>query len=138
MRLFRKLVGRATAPIGRVAETRYPVERYIPEPRPASAGFDYPTLSHLDGVPWFEAPIPAPTHACWVQTRGGRMLDLVERCACGAITMNGERPWLERNSSDPAKWTPPPATPYNERKQGEINEREALYAMLRDRSSSGE
>lgn len=49
------------------------------------------------GVSWHKAPRPRRWHRCRVQTRGWfNDFDLVERCACGAIRLNG-RSWLERN-----------------------------------------
>jgi len=54
-------------------------------------------ILHLDGVPWWEAPLPRRWHRCRVQTSG--LLhpgELVERCACGAFRLNG-RYWIDRN-----------------------------------------
>lgn len=47
-------------------------------------------MHHLDGVPWNEAPMPPWLHRCKVQTYGYTgYFTLIERCACGAIRMNG-------------------------------------------------
>jgi hypothetical protein len=55
-------------------------------------------FSNLDGVPWYEAPIPKRLHRCWPQTKGRyNYLTLVERCACGSIR-RPDGPWIERNS----------------------------------------
>lgn len=90
---------------------------YVPEPRPANAGHAWPELHHLDGVPWFEAPIPRRLHRCRVQTDGWVGLHQVQRCACGAIRAG--RRWRERNSRQrPAR--PVPSTPYMERKLAEV------------------
>lgn len=49
------------------------------------------------GVSWHKAPLPRRWHRCRVQTRGWfNEFDLVERCACGAIRLDGGS-WLERN-----------------------------------------
>jgi hypothetical protein len=53
---------------------------------------------HVDGVPWYEAPLPRRFHRCRPQTSGrAGHFDFVDRCACGAIRWNA-RYWLERNS----------------------------------------
>lgn len=44
----------------------------------------------LNGVPWWDAPIPHRLHRCTVQSRGWiNWLTRVERCACGAIRIDG-------------------------------------------------
>jgi len=56
----------------------------------------------LDGVSWYEAPLPPRTHRCWTQQwaflRDGTF---VRRCACGAISMNDydqrDVYWMDRN-----------------------------------------
>jgi hypothetical protein len=53
---------------------------------------------HLDGQPWWEAPVPHRWHKCRPQTYG--LMDwftLVFRCRCGAISHGGRGPWIERN-----------------------------------------
>lgn len=65
-----------------------------------------PNAEHLDGIPWYKAPIPPVNHICFRQTLGWiRLLDGVERCACGAIrrldiyrTWIPNDGWLDRNS----------------------------------------
>lgn len=58
-------------------------------------------ITHRDGVPWHDAPIPRRLHRCTPQTtalnlRGG---ERIYRCACGAIALDEPRYWMERNSS---------------------------------------
>lgn len=55
-------------------------------------------IENLNGVPWHKAPLPRRWHRCQAQTRGWDMLTYIERCACGAIRLNG-RGWLDRNST---------------------------------------
>jgi hypothetical protein len=50
---------------------------------------------HLDGIPWYDAPIPRRWHRCKAQTRGWYKLDYVERCACGATYIMGG--WVRKN-----------------------------------------
>jgi hypothetical protein len=57
-------------------------------------------LVHANGVPWWEAKVPHRWHRCRVQTSGVHRFVQVERCACGAIRLDG-RVWLERNSRKP-------------------------------------
>jgi hypothetical protein len=52
---------------------------------------------HVNGVGWNEAPLPSRFHRCWGQTTGWQGLTRVERCACGAIRLDG-RGWSERNA----------------------------------------
>jgi hypothetical protein len=54
-------------------------------------------IEHVGGVAWYQAPIPRKWHRCRAQTRGWVRLYGVERCACGAIRLNG-RVWMERNT----------------------------------------
>lgn len=54
-------------------------------------------IVHKDGTAWHQATKPRWLHRCQVQTTGWSGLRLIERCACGAIRMDGRR-WLERNS----------------------------------------
>jgi len=57
------------------------------------------TIEHLNGIPWFEAPIPRRLHHCRIQTRGWiNYLAKIERCACGAIRMNNDKGWSDKNS----------------------------------------
>lgn len=72
-----------------------------------------PEIEHVDGVPWYEAPIPAEDHVCVPQTKGWVGLSQWWRCACGAIAHTDDlrgplqyrsmrhrysRAWMERNS----------------------------------------
>lgn len=60
--------------------------------------WDDPEIRHLDGVPWYSAPVPPRGHDCWPQTDGWIGLKQVQRCACGAIRGSEFRRWLDRNS----------------------------------------
>lgn len=51
-------------------------------------------ITHVDGISWFDAPVPPRWHRCKVQTAGLG----AQRCACGAIRRSGLRHWMERNS----------------------------------------
>lgn len=53
---------------------------------------------HLDGVPWYEAPVPSRRHACWVQTLTWLHMDRQHRCACGAMRNGFFDPWKARNA----------------------------------------
>lgn len=55
---------------------------------------------HRNGVWWYDAPLPRRWHRCKPWSTGStQSFALVERCACGAIRLNGEsRPWMDRNS----------------------------------------
>lgn len=76
---------------------------------------------HLDGVPYWEAPVPRRLHLCTAQTRGWcGYFTLVERCACGGTRRNGTGRWIERNSERKGR-KPVPETPYIERKQAEAD-----------------
>lgn len=64
-------------------------------------------LDNLDDIGWWQAPIPPRNHTCWAQTTAYDVLGLkiVERCACGAIRLDADNPyvrdgmtkWAERN-----------------------------------------
>jgi hypothetical protein len=59
-----------------------------------SQGFPY--LDHQDGIPWHEAPLPRRWHRCKPWTVGATTtLGLVQRCACGAVYVNGH--WYNKN-----------------------------------------
>lgn len=70
-------------------------------------------IAHLDGVAWYDAPVPPRLHRCWPQTIGTiNYFDTVERCACGG--QKSGRFWLERNTRDDSRglwpivqWTRP-------------------------------
>jgi hypothetical protein len=55
-------------------------------------------IVHRNGIPWFDAPLPRRWHRCTVQTSGYIDGNLRERCACGAVRLGKDRPWIERNS----------------------------------------
>ena len=56
-------------------------------------------LEHLDGVGWFDAPLPPRFHRCRPQTRAWTgYVDRVYRCPCGAISEDGKH-WLEKNQT---------------------------------------
>jgi hypothetical protein len=47
-------------------------------------------IEHLDGVPWYDAPLPSREHTCWPQTRGwSGFFTRIDRCACGATWIDG-------------------------------------------------
>lgn len=75
-----------------------PSDRWQEEREVAPYKWDALRIWHLDGIAWFEAPLPRRFHFCRPQTRGYNSLSpLVERCACGSIRSGG-RFWLERNA----------------------------------------
>lgn len=56
------------------------------------------SIEHLDGVAWFDAPLPSRFHRCTPQTKGWTYwFTQTFRCACGAISFDGKH-WSERNS----------------------------------------
>ena len=61
-----------------------------------------PLVQNLGGVDWLEAQAPPVQHSCTPQSRGIlRDGAEVERCACGAIWLDGKT-WTERNSKSKA------------------------------------
>lgn len=57
----------------------------------------YVDAENLDGVWWHAAPKPRRWHRCKPQTRGRLDGRTIERCACGAVRIDGHQ-WFERNS----------------------------------------
>lgn len=55
-------------------------------------------IEHFGGADWCQAARPRRLHRCWPQTRAWLYGELVERCACGSIRLDGEGPWMNRNS----------------------------------------
>lgn len=55
-------------------------------------------ITHVDRVPWWEAPLPSRWHRCWPQTTGRDHGFGIERCPCGAARIEGFNQWLARNS----------------------------------------
>lgn len=53
---------------------------------------------HLEGVPWYSAPIPSRWHKCTIQTSAFVKDRVVDRCACGAIRIGLSLHWMEKNS----------------------------------------
>lgn len=53
---------------------------------------------HVDGVAWYDAPLPPPGHQCRSQTTAYTGDAQVFRCACGALAFHEPIHWLERNS----------------------------------------
>lgn len=54
-------------------------------------------ISHVDGVPWYEAKMPPRLHFCKAQSTAWMdLFTLVERCACGALRRDG-RYWMDKN-----------------------------------------
>lgn len=106
---------------------------WIKEPAyPSTKVFGPEPHEHLGGVPWFEAPIPRKLHRCKPQTRGYiNYFTLIERCACGAIRMDDQDPWTDRNSAKRPRDVP--AESYNSRKQKEIDNHIALEQGIRAR-----
>jgi hypothetical protein len=48
------------------------------------------SITHLDGIPWYRAPLPAAVHECWPQswhTNSDGVLWL-DRCPCGAARVH--------------------------------------------------
>jgi uncharacterized membrane protein YraQ (UPF0718 family) len=104
--------------------------RYLAEPKPPRASHQYPDIEHWAGEPWKEARVPRRWHRCWPQTRA-RFTDgqVVFRCPCGAIRNARYLGWSDRNSRKrPGEAVP--ETPYIERKQAEIDERERDYQRM--------
>jgi hypothetical protein len=54
-------------------------------------------VRHQQGIEWFDAPIPRRWHRCRTWSRGVVNGRLVERCACGAIRLDGYGGWMDRN-----------------------------------------
>lgn len=55
--------------------------------------------AHDQDVTWDDMPPPWRWHRCWAQSWGscGPFAFLL-RCPCGAVRLDGEGPWLDRNS----------------------------------------
>jgi hypothetical protein len=59
-------------------------------------------VRHVDGVAWFDAPMPPRSHACWVQSTylpqspsaGLVVTGQIDRCACGGLRYDGFGPWI--------------------------------------------
>lgn len=99
---------------------------YILEPTPRSS-VGGARICHLEGVPWFEAPVPRRFHRCWVQTRGWVGMGLVERCACGGLRQpSWGRGWIERNSRDRKTAATHSGTSYIERTQIDADSWDAM------------
>ena len=58
---------------------------------------DDTAVHHLDGVQWWEAPLPRRWHRCRAQTLGRTNGTPVRRCACGAMDIGGLG-WGEKNA----------------------------------------
>lgn len=107
-------------------------DRWIKEPSFQDEEFSLlgTTLSHLDGVPWFEAPIPSRMHRCWPQTIAWLGLDQIFRCPCGALRNTRFQGWLECNSRKRGEPIPEPGT-YIARKQAEVDQWESLAGVTK-------
>lgn len=57
---------------------------------------------HLNGVKWFDAPLPRWWHRCAAQTRAWSGMTRVERCACGAARIDGGS-WINKNETRNAR-----------------------------------
>lgn len=56
-------------------------------------------ILHLNGVPWYDAPIPRRFHRCFVQTDSRNFLtNSVQRCACGGVRFGFHYLWMDKNS----------------------------------------
>lgn len=56
-------------------------------------------VEDLGGVSWADAPRPRRWHRCYPHTRGLFVgFGMTERCACGAARLDGDGPWINRNS----------------------------------------
>ena len=58
---------------------------------------DVQFLTHKDGIPWDEAPLPRRWHRCWRQTRWFSHGEVWGRCPCGA-TYAGTG-WCQKNET---------------------------------------
>ena len=57
------------------------------------------TIEHVDGIAWWDAPLPRRFHFCKAQTIGWLgFTTKIERCACGATRRNG-RVWFDKNQT---------------------------------------
>lgn len=79
------------------------------QPAPGDYGL---SVRNLDGVPWYDAPVPRRLHRCFAQTIGNEsdligVVRTIERCACGSISIVDWRDlnravhmnnWAQRNS----------------------------------------
>ena len=72
-------------------------ENLMAEWKPDPAAPD--RIFHLGGVSWYDAPRPRRFHRCTPQTRGSLRdsIDVIERCACGALRYADDGVWMERN-----------------------------------------
>ena len=52
---------------------------------------------HIDGVAWFDAPVPKLRHRCVPQTNEWDGVTRRQRCTCGAVRIDGGM-WINRNA----------------------------------------
>lgn len=52
---------------------------------------------HVGGVPWYDAPVPPVRHRCTPQTSEWQGVTRRQRCACGAVRIDGGV-WINRNA----------------------------------------
>lgn len=99
MRLFLYRLARRPGPDpAPPAEDRWVLCHPLAGFTPRRLSDDRTRMENLDGVAWYQAPIPSARHRCTPQTRGHiDWFTLVFRCACGAISSDGER-WVQRNT----------------------------------------
>ncbi len=57
---------------------------------------DFEDIRHLDGVAYYNAPLPLRIHRCRPQSAYWFRLEYRERCACGSLRLTGGR-WLFKN-----------------------------------------
>lgn len=55
-------------------------------------------IENREGVWWYKAPIPRRWHRCKPWTTGISNHRVIYRCACGAIRVDPDGNWWERNS----------------------------------------
>jgi hypothetical protein len=77
-----------------------PAVRWIPDALLTSDNLNT-QIWNLNGTGWLDSPTPPIEHQCAPQTFGFiNYVTYIERCSCGAINMDRNRPhWMERNSS---------------------------------------
>lgn len=61
---------------------------------------DRDSIQHCGSTSWRDAPIPRRWHRCtpWSTHYNPAHLVDAERCACGALRLDGHGPWIYRNT----------------------------------------
>jgi hypothetical protein len=65
-------------------------------------------IVHCDGIPWNKAPLPEWDHECFTWTSGYLGLEMVRRCACGAMARGRGGPWISKNETRRGRGETPP------------------------------